>query len=70
MNGEKIRYLKIQKGRPNNSHYLENRLSPEIKSPLFNLQKVQNSQKNTPESCIMHCTLMNDEEILSIKVLK
>ena len=28
--------------------------------PLFNLQKFQNSDKSTPESCRMHSNLMND----------
>ena len=69
MNDEKTRYLTIQ-GRQNNSDFLENWFHTEIKSPLFNLQKFQNSEKNTPESCIMSCNLMKDEEILSMKVLK
>ena len=44
--------------------------TPESSSPLFNLQKFQDSHKSTRESCRMHSNLMNDEEFWSIKLLK
>ena len=55
---------------PNNSDFLQNWFPPEIRSPLFNLQKFQDSEKSTPESCRMHWNLMNDEEFGSRKLLK
>ena len=51
-------------------HFLKNWFPPEIRSSLFILQKYQDSEKTTPESCRMHWNLMNDEEIVSIKLLK
>ena len=44
--------------------------SPEIMSPLFNLYKVRDSSKSTPESCRIHWNAMNDEEFGSRKLLK
>ena len=42
----------------------------EIRSPLFNLWKFQDSEKSIPESCRVHWNLMNDEEIDYLKLLK
>ena len=42
----------------------------EIRSPLFNLWKFQDSEKSIPESCRMHWNLMNDDEFGSTKLLK
>ena len=42
----------------------------EIIFPLFNSQKLQSSEKGTPESCKMHWNLMNDKEFRSFKLLK
>ena len=58
----------MQKGGPNNSDFLQNWFPPEITSPLFNLQKFQNSEKSTPQPCRMHFDLMNDDEIGSRKL--
>ena len=62
--------IEIQKGGPNNSDFLQNWFPPEIRSPLFNLQKFQDSEKSTPESCRMHWNLMNDDDFGSRKLLK
>ena len=62
--------IEIQKGGPNNSDILQNWFPPEIRSPLFNLYKFQDSSKSTPESCRIHWNVMNDEEIGSRKLLK
>ena len=62
--------IEIQKGGPNNSDFLQNWFPPEIRSPLFNLQKIQDYEKITPELCRMHWNVMNDEEILYLKLLK
>ena len=43
---------------------------PEIRSPLFNLYKFQDSSKSSPESCRIHWNAMSDEEFGSIKLLK
>ena len=63
--------IEIQKRGPNNSDVLHNwSPPPEIRSPLFNLQKFQKSYKINPESCRMHWNLMNDEEFRSLNLLK
>ena len=62
--------IEIQKGEPNNSDFLQNWFLPETRSSLLNLQKFQDIEKSTPESCRMHWNLMNDKEIVSIKLLK
>ena len=62
--------IEIQNGGPNNSDILQNWLPQEIRFPLFNLKKFQDSEKNTPESCRMLLNLMNDEDFRSIKLLK
>ena len=62
--------IEIQKGGPNNSDILQNWFPPEIRSPLFNLSKFQDSSTSTPESCKMHWKLINDEEFGSKKLLK
>ena len=62
--------IEIQKGGLKNSHFLQNWFHPDITSPFFNLQKFQESEKSTPESCRMHWNLMNDEEFASLKLLK
>ena len=62
--------IQIEKGRPNNSDFLQNWFPPEIKSPLFNLKKFQDSEKSTAESSRMHWNLVNDEEFGPTKLLK
>ena len=61
---------KIQKEGPNNSEFLQNWLPPEVRSPVFNLHKFQDSEESTPETCRMHGNLMNDDEFPSTKLLK
>ena len=61
--------IQIQKGGPNNSDFQENWF-PEIRSPLFNLEKFQDSEKSTPESCRIHSNLVNDNEFGFTKLLK
>ena len=46
--------IELQKEGPNSSDFLQNWFPPEIRSPLFNLKKFQDSEKGTPESCGMH----------------
>ena len=62
--------IEIQKGRQNNSDFLQNWFPPEIMSPLFYLSKFQDSEKSTPESCAMHSNLVNDNKFGSTKLLK
>ena len=50
------------KGGPNNSDFLQNWFPPEIRSPIFNLQKFQKSQKPSRESHRINGNIMNDEE--------
>ena len=52
--GTKTFKTEIQKGGPNNSDILQNWFTPEIRSPIFNLQKFENAETNTPESYKMH----------------
>ena len=40
----------IQKEEPNNSDFLQNSFTPEIRSPHCNFLKFENSEKSTPES--------------------
>ena len=58
----------VQKGEPNNSDILQNWFPPEIRSPLFNFQKFQDSEGSTSESCRNDWNLMNDEEFGSIEL--
>ena len=46
--------IEIQKGGPNNSDFLQNWFPPEIGSPLFNLEKFQDSVKVLPDH--VECT--------------
>ena len=62
--------IEIQKGRPNNSDILQIGLPLEIRSPLFNLQKFQDSEKSTPDSERDHWKLLNNEEFGSIERLR
>ena len=62
--------IEIQKGRQNNSDFLQNWFPPEIMSPLFYLPKFQDFEKSTPESCAMHSNLVNDNKFGSTKLLK
>ena len=62
--------IEIQKGGQNNSDFLQNWFPSEIRSPLFDLMKLEDSEKSTPESCTMHWNLMNDEEFEPVKLLK
>ena len=50
---DKTFQIEIQKGRPDNSDFLQNILPPVIRFPLFNFKKVQDTEKSTPESCRM-----------------
>ena len=68
--GLKTFKIEIAKGGPNNSDLLQNWFSSEIRSPLFNLQKFQKSEKGTPESSRMHWNLMNDKHFEFLKLLK
>ena len=75
MNDEENEYLellklKYRRWEPNNSEFLRNWFSPEIRSPLLNMQKFEDFEKITPESWRMHWHLMNDEEFGCIKFLK
>ena len=67
---DKTFQIEIQKGRPDNSDFLQNILPPEIRFPLFNFKKFQDTEKSTPESCRMDWNLMNYQEFGSIKLLK
>ena len=62
--------IEIQKRGPNNSDILQNWFPPQIRSPFFNLQKLQDSEKSLPHSCRMDWNLMNDEEFGSIELLR
>ena len=62
--------IEIQKGGLNNSDFLENWYTWEITSLVLNLQKLQDFDKITPESCRMHWNLMNDKEFGSRKLFK
>ena len=66
----KLLKLKYRRGEKNNSDLLQKWFPPEIRSPLFNLETFEHSEKTTPESCRMHWNLMSDEEIASKKLLK
>ena len=46
--------IELQKEGSNSSDFLQNWFPPEIRPPLFNLKKFQDSEKGTPESCGMH----------------
>ena len=41
-----------------------------MRSPLFNLQTFENSERSTPESYKVYWNLINDEEFKSKKLLK
>ena len=58
----KLLKLKYRRGGPNNSDFLQNWFPPEIRSPIFNLQKFQKSQKPSRESHRINGNIMNDEE--------
>ena len=60
----------MQKGGRNNSDFQQNWFPAEIRSPFFNLYKLENPDWSSPESCKMHWNLMNDEEFGSKKLLK
>ena len=62
--------IEIQKGEPNNSDILQMWFPPEIRFPLFTLQKFQDSEKSTPDSCTNDWNLMDDEEFASIELLR
>ena len=50
--------IEIQKGAPNNWDFLQNRFTAGITSPLFNVEKYQDFEKSTPESCKIHSNLI------------
>ena len=62
--------IEIQKMGQNNSDFLQNWFHPEIRSPLFNLQKFEDSEKSTPKSCRIHWNLMYDKEFGYLQLLK
>ena len=62
--------IEIQNRGENNLNFLENWFPQEIRSSLFNLQKFQDSEKATLESCRMHWNLMSADEFCSMKLLK
>ena len=62
--------IEIQQGGANNSDLLQNEFPQKLSPPHFDLQKFQDPEKSTPESCIMHWNLMNDEEFGYVKLLK
>ena len=62
--------IEIQKRGPSNSSILQNWFPPEIRSPLFDFRKFQDSEKSTPESSRIHWNVMNDEELGSIELLR
>ena len=61
--------IEIKKRGPNNADILQNWFPPEIRSPLYNLPKLQDYEKSTPDSCRNDWNLMNDEEFGSILLL-
>ena len=62
--------IEIQKGGPDDPDFLQNWFLPEIRSPLFNLEKFQDSEKSAPGPCKRDGNPMNDDEFGSIKLLK
>ena len=62
--------IEIQKRGPNNSDLLQHWFPLEIRSPLFNFQKFEDSKKSTPEPCTMHWNLMNADEFGARKLFK
>ena len=62
--------IEIQKWEPNNSDILKNCFTAEIKSPLFNLYKLENPERSTRESYKTHWYLINEQEFGSKKLLK
>ena len=64
---QKLLRLKYRSGGPNNSVILQNWFSPEIRSPVLNLQKFENPERSTSESYKMHWKLINGKEFGSKK---
>ena len=62
--------IEIQKSGRNNSAILQNWFPPEIRSPVFDFKKFQDSGKSTTELCRKRWNVMNDEELGSRKLLK
>ena len=46
----KLLKLKYRRGGPNNSDFSQNWFPPEIGFPVFNLEKIDDSDKNSSES--------------------
>ena len=74
LNDEKLRSfklvkLKYRRGWSSNSDVLHNWFFQEIRSFLFNLQKIQDSGKRIPESWKIYWNLINDQDSRSIKLL-
>ena len=57
----KLSKLKYRRGGANNTNFLQNWFPPEIRSPVFNFKKFEDSEKSTPQSCRMHEDLMNND---------
>ena len=61
--------IEIQKGGPHNSYILQNWFPLEIRSPLFNLYKFQDSEKSLLHSFRMDWNLINDEKFGTTELL-
>ena len=63
--------IEIWKGGLNNPEFLENWFPTQNLGPYSLIsKKLQNSEKDTPESSRMHGSLMNDKEFGTLKLLK
>ena len=51
---ENFKNSNTEGGGANNSDFLDNCLPPEISYSIYNLQKLQNSEKSTAETCRMY----------------
>ena len=61
--------IEVHKEGPNTSELLQNWLTPEIRSLVFNLCKFENPERSTAESYKMHWNLINVAEFGSKKLL-
>ena len=50
----KLLKFKYRRGGQYTSDFLQDRFTPEISSPLFNLRKLQDSEKSSPASGRIH----------------
>ena len=73
MNDEEFGSLKIETEKGRNviiQPFCIKGSSQEIRSPLFNFMKFENTEKSAPEPCRMHWNLVNDGEFASLKLSK